>query len=148
MLRYTTNRNDFSRYRKNIIPFFNHVHVCQCSPFIYRITKAYIVRARRLTVVSILLPGNLLPPPHTASLVSAKTTLTATEQSDISGKILRLLYGMAYQVIKQALVWTKQETQLSYEIENRIIAGYLGNTVKLTQLGRGNFTQYRQHRVR
>jgi hypothetical protein len=44
---------------------------------------------------------------------------------------------MAYQVIKQALVWTKQETQLSYEIENRIIAGYLGNTVKLTQLGRG-----------
>jgi hypothetical protein len=36
---------------------------------------------------------------------------------------------MAYQVIKQALVWTKQETQLSYEIENRIIAGYLGNTM-------------------
>jgi hypothetical protein len=47
---------------------------------------------------------------------------------------------MAYQVIKQALVWTKQETQLSYKIENRIIAGYLGNTVKLTQLGRGDFT--------
>jgi hypothetical protein len=38
---------------------------------------------------------------------------------------------MADQVIKQALVWTKQETQLSYEIENRIIAGYLGNTVKV-----------------
>jgi hypothetical protein len=36
-----------------------------------------------------------------------------------------LLYGMAYQVIKQVLVWTKQETQLSYEIENRIIAGYI-----------------------
>ena len=47
------------------------------------------------------------------------------------------MQGMAYQVIKQALVWTKQETQLSYEIENRIIAGYLGNTVKLTELGRG-----------
>ena len=31
----------------------------------------------------------------------------------------------------------KQETQLSYEIENRIIAGYLGNTVKLTQFARG-----------
>jgi hypothetical protein len=41
------------------------------------------------------------------------------------------------QVIKQALVWTKQETPLSYEIENRILAGYLGNTVKLTELGRG-----------
>ena len=40
------------------------------------------------------------------------------------------MHGMAYQVIKQALVWTKQETQLSYEIENRIIAGYLVNTVK------------------
>jgi hypothetical protein len=50
------------------------------------------------------------------------------------------MHGMAYQVIKQALVWTKQETQLSYEIENRIIVGYLGNTVKLTQLGRGAFT--------
>ena len=47
---------------------------------------------------------------------------------------------MAYQVIKQALVWTKQETQLSYKIENRILAGYLGNTVKLTELGRGDFT--------
>ena len=47
------------------------------------------------------------------------------------------MQGMAYQVIKQALVWTKQETQLSYEIENRIIAGYLGNTVKLTELGKG-----------
>ena len=34
----------------------------------------------------------------------------------------------------------KQETQLSYEIENRIIAGYLRNTVKLTELGRGDFT--------
>ena len=47
------------------------------------------------------------------------------------------MHGMAYQVIKQALVWTKQETQLFYEIENRIIEGYLGNTVKLTQLGMG-----------
>ena len=53
---------------------------------------------------------------------------------------------MAYQVIKQALVWTKQETQLSYEIENRILAGYLGNIVKLTELGRGDFTEYRQVR--
>jgi hypothetical protein len=52
------------------------------------------------------------------------------------------MHGMAYQVIKQALVWTKQETQLSYKIENRIIAGYLGNTMKLTQLGRGDFTLY------
>jgi hypothetical protein len=51
-----------------------------------------------------------------------------------------------YQVIKQALVWIKQETQLSYEIENRIIAGYVGNTMKLTQLGRGDFTLYRQVR--
>jgi hypothetical protein len=50
------------------------------------------------------------------------------------------MHGMAYQVIKEALVWTKQETQLSYEIENRIIAVYLGNTVKLTHLGRGDFT--------
>jgi hypothetical protein len=50
------------------------------------------------------------------------------------------MHGMAYQVIKEALVWTKQETQLSYEIENRIIAEYLGNTVKLTHLGRGDFT--------
>jgi hypothetical protein len=60
------------------------------------------------------------------------------------GKILRLshgkMQGMAYQVIKQALVWTKQETPLSYEIENRILAGYLGNTVKSTELGRGDFT--------
>jgi len=35
-------------------------------------------------------------------------------------KILRLthgkMHGMAYQVIKQAIVWTKQETQLSYKI--------------------------------
>ena len=57
------------------------------------------------------------------------------------------MHGMAYyQVIKQALVWIKQETQLSYEIENRIIAGYVGNTMKLTQLGRGDFTLYRQVR--
>jgi hypothetical protein len=35
------------------------------------------------------------------------------------------MQGMAYQVIKQALVWTKQETPLSYEIENRILAGYV-----------------------
>jgi hypothetical protein len=35
------------------------------------------------------------------------------------------MQGMAYQVIKQALVWTKQETPLSYEIENRILAGYI-----------------------
>jgi hypothetical protein len=43
---------------------------------------------------------------------------------------------MAYQVIKQALVWTKQETQLSYEIENRIIAGYftLVSTSKIINL--------------
>jgi hypothetical protein len=47
---------------------------------------------------------------------------------------------MAYQIIKKALVWTKHEIQLSYEIENRIIAGYSGKTVKLTQLGRGDFT--------
>ena len=31
---------------------------------------------------------------------------------------------MAYQVIKQALVWTKQETLLSYEIKNRILRKY------------------------
>jgi hypothetical protein len=81
---------------------------------------------------------------HFASLVSAKTTLKAIEWRYISGKILRLsqgkMHGMAYQVIKQALVWTKQETQLSYEIEHRIIAGYLGNIMKLTQLGRVDFT--------
>ena len=47
------------------------------------------------------------------------------------------MHGMAYQVIKQALVWSKQETQLFYEIENRIVEGYLGNTVKLTHLGMG-----------
>jgi hypothetical protein len=34
----------------------------------------------------------------------------------------------------------KQETPLSYEIENRILAGYLGNTEKLTEFGRGDFT--------
>jgi len=50
------------------------------------------------------------------------------------------MHGVAYHIIKEALVWTKQKTQLSYEIENRIIAGYLGNTVKLTQFGRGDFT--------
>jgi hypothetical protein len=38
------------------------------------------------------------------------------------------------------IVQTIYETQLSYKIENRIIVGYLGNTVKLTQLGRGAFT--------
>jgi hypothetical protein len=30
-----------------------------------------------------------------------------------------------------------ENTMNSYEIENRILAGYLGNTVKLTELGRG-----------
>jgi hypothetical protein len=50
------------------------------------------------------------------------------------------MQGMAYQVIKQALVWKKQETPLSYEIVNSILAGYLGNTVKLTELGRGDVT--------
>jgi hypothetical protein len=54
--------------------------------------------------------------------------------------ILDSLFRPVNQVIKQALVWTKQETPLSYEIENRILAGYLGNTEKLTELGRGDFT--------